>query len=80
MDNPYTDRRGPILDTTQPGIRHIQDMIREHKPVSVLIQSGSELEGVILWQDLEYIGLQHEDGRPLMLINRRSISMLRALG
>ncbi|MFY8149672.1 MAG: Hfq-related RNA-binding protein [Prochlorococcaceae cyanobacterium] len=76
----FFEQRAATLDTTQPGVRHIQQLIREKTPVSLLLHGGTEVEGVIQWQDVFYLGVQHEDGRPLHLVNRNTICVLRALG
>ena len=77
--NSAFDRRAPTLDTTQPGIRHIQDLIRHKTPVRVVVSSGHELEGTLCWQDLRYLALQAAEGQPLTLINREAMVMLRPL-
>ena len=75
----FLERRSATLDTSQPGVRHIQELIRQRKPVALQLISGSEYEGVLRWQDLQYFGLDQGEGRPLTLINRNSVVMLRAL-
>ncbi|MFM7675851.1 MAG: Hfq-related RNA-binding protein [Synechococcus sp.] len=76
----FFEKRTTTLDTSQPGIRHIQQLIRDRTPVSLLLMGGTEVEGVVLWQDVFYLGVQHEDGRPLVLVNRSMVCVLRALG
>ncbi|MEB3185089.1 MAG: hypothetical protein VKM97_04305 [Cyanobacteriota bacterium] len=75
----FFERRPSTLDTTQPGIRHIQHLIRHRTPVSVIVAGGLEIEGLIQWQDLSYLAIS-QDGRPLTLVNRGAITILRALG
>ena len=77
--NSAFDRRAPTLDTTQPGIRHIQDLIRHKTAVRILLSSGHELEGVLSWQDLRYFALLPGEGQPLTLINREALVVLRPL-
>ncbi len=48
--------------------------------MSLLLIGGSEVEGVVLWQDVFYLGVQQEEGRPLVLVNRNHVCVLRALG
>jgi hypothetical protein len=75
----FIDRRRPALDTTQPSIRHIQDLIRERTTVAIQMVEGSEFEGVLRWQDLQYFGLQQGEDRPLTLLNRNCVSVVRVL-
>jgi host factor-I protein len=75
----FFDRRAPTLDTAQPSIRHIQDLIRREAPVVIRLGDGQECEGVLRWQDLQYFALDQGDARPLVLINRDAVSLLRAL-
>jgi host factor-I protein len=76
----FFDRRAPTLDTAQPSIRHIQDLIRREAPVAIRMADGQELEGLLRWQDLQYFALDPGEGRPLVLINRHVVSVLRPLG
>ena len=76
----FFDRRSPTLDTAQPGIRHIQELIRQESPLAIRMNDGMEYEGVLRWQDLQYFALDPGDSRPLLLINRHQVSVLRALG
>jgi host factor-I protein len=75
----YFERKGPRLDTTLPSVRHVQELIRIRTPVNVVLLSGTELDGIIRWQDNQYIALNVEPGTPLILINRDAIALLRAL-
>ena len=77
--NSAFDRRAPSLDTTQPGIRHIQDLIRHNTAVRVILQTGHELEGVLRWQDLSYLALCPGEDQPLNLINRNAVVLIRPL-
>jgi hypothetical protein len=77
--NSSFDRRAPTLDTTQPGIRHIQDLIRHSTPVRVLLSTGDSLEGVLRWQDLRYLALCPGEDQPLTLINREAVVLIRSL-
>jgi hypothetical protein len=76
----FLERRNSTLDTAQPSIRHIQELIRHKIPVAIqVINSPEEYEGVIRWQDLFYIALSQGDDRPLTLINRETAAVIRAL-
>jgi host factor-I protein len=68
------------LDTAQPSIRHIQELIRHGTPVLIqVLNSQEDFEGVIRWQDSFYIALSEADNRPITLINRDTITVIRAL-
>ncbi|MEB3306743.1 MAG: hypothetical protein VKK98_01180 [Cyanobacteriota bacterium] len=47
--------------------------------MSLLIEGGLELEGTLQWQDGSFLALCLE-GRPICLVNRRAVLVLRALG
>lgn len=68
------------LNTAQPSIRHIQELIRHSTPVLIqVLNSQEDFEGVIRWQDSFYIALSEADNRPITLINRDTITVIRAL-
>ena len=75
----FFDKRGPRLDTSLPSVRHLQELIRNRTPVSVLVQGGVELEGTIRWQDMTYLAIGQE-GRPPTLVNLAAMITLRTLG
>lgn len=75
----FFDKRGPRLDTSLPSVRHLQELIRNRTPVNVALQGGHEFEGTIKWQDTHFVALRQGAGRPLALINREAIVVLRAL-
>ena len=74
----FFERRGTTLDTTQPGIRHIQSLIRNRAQVNLLVHGNVEIEGTIQWQDLSYLAIAQE-GRPITLVNRAAVITLRSL-
>jgi host factor-I protein len=75
----FFERRGPRLDTSLPSVRHVQDLIRNRTVVSLQMVGGHELEGTIHWQDHQFLGFRQDASRPLVLINRDAIALLRAL-
>jgi host factor-I protein len=75
----FLESRTPILDTSLPSVRHIQGLIRQKTPVALRLLDGHELEGVLLWQDLDQFALDPGEGRALNLINRRAVAVLRSL-
>ncbi|MFQ6537139.1 MULTISPECIES: Hfq-related RNA-binding protein [Aphanothece] len=80
----FLDHKPTTLDTAQPSVRHIQNLIRRKQAVGIQVVGGGELEGVIQWQDVYYIGLRQGEEpnseRPLTLINREQVSVIRCLG
>ena len=75
----FLESRNPTLDTSLPSVRHIQGLIRQKTPVALRLFDGHELEGVLLWQDLDQFALDPGEGRTLNLINRRAVAVLRSL-
>ncbi|MFM7732632.1 MAG: Hfq-related RNA-binding protein [Cyanobium sp.] len=75
----FFESRGPRLDTSLPSVRHVQELIRNRTVVSVLLRGGQELEGTLKWQDNQFLALRQDSSLPLVLINRDSIAVLRAL-
>ena len=75
----FFDRRGPRLDTSLPSVRHVQELIRNRTPVRIALLGGQEMEGTIKWQDNHFLALRQDTILPLVLINRASICVLRAL-
>ena len=67
------------LDTSLPSIRHLQDLIRNHKPVQIKIITGESLEGVLAWQDVDYLALREPMGESVLLINREGVVLVRCL-
>ena len=75
----FFDKRGPRLDTTLPSVRHVQELIRTRTPVRVSLVGGHDFEGTIKWQDSQFLALRQDSGRPLALLNRDAVVVLRAL-
>jgi sRNA-binding regulator protein Hfq len=71
-------RGGGGFDASQPGIRHIQGLIRQGSPLKLTLLGGEQLQGLLRWQDQDYLAISQE-GQPLTLVNRHAIAMLRAL-
>ena len=65
------------LDTSLPGVRLIQQWIRQKRQLQFQLASGSKLVGRLLWQDPEFYGLESggKDG-PLLVNRARVESML----
>ena len=45
------------LDTTLPGVRLLQQWIRQRRQLQILLAGGRELQGRLLWQDTEFLAL-----------------------
>ena len=76
----FFEKHSIALDTSQPSIRHLQDLIRHRTPVAIQVVWIGELEGTLHWQDGSYLALSQAEGRPLTLIYRSAASTIRALG
>ena len=74
----FFDKRAPRLDTSLPSVRHVHELIRNRTSVQVTMVGGQELEGTIKWQDSEFLALRQDSSRPLVLINRDAIALVRA--
>lgn len=75
----FFEQRGPRLDTTSPSVRHLQDLIRDAALVHLELEGGQRLQGTIRWQDADFLAIQQESDRPLLMVNRRRIVLLRLL-
>ena len=73
------DTKHSRLDTSLPSIRLLQDLIRNHQLVQIKIITGESLEGVLAWQDVDYLALREPMGESLLLINRESVVLVRCL-
>jgi len=76
----FFEKHSVALDTSQPSIRHLQDLIRHHSRVAIQVVGVGELEGTLQWQDGNYLALNQAEGRPLTLISRSAAVTIRALG
>ncbi|MEY4353499.1 MAG: hypothetical protein RLZZ609_1740 [Cyanobacteriota bacterium] len=75
----FFETRGPKLDTSLPSVRHIQELIRTRSVVSLSLIGGQEVEGVIKWQDPQFLAVRQSANQPLVMVNRQAITLLRAL-
>ncbi|MCP9927016.1 Hfq-related RNA-binding protein [Cyanobium sp. CH-040] len=69
--------RSSTLDTDQPSVRHIQNLIRRRIAVTLRLQGGESIEGVIRWQDIRALALEVAADEPLVLVNRDAVLLLR---
>jgi host factor-I protein len=72
-------RRGPDLDTSQPGVRQLQGWIRGHTNLVVQLLEGTSVNGIPRWVDVDYLALQPQGATELVLINRSAIALIRPL-
>jgi hypothetical protein len=54
-------------------------LIRTRTVVSLSLSSGQDVEGVIKWQDIDFLALRQSATQPLIMVNRDAITVLRAL-
>jgi host factor-I protein len=67
------------LDPSLPGVRQLQTWIRQQALLRIDLGAGQALEGVLQWQDPEFLALRTTAPHP-MLINRRAVLMIQVLG
>jgi host factor-I protein len=79
MQNPF-ESRGLRLDTTSPSFRHLQELIRHKTPVHIDLEGGQSLQGTIQWQDTAFLAIRQELNRPVVMVNREKVIVLRVLG
>ena len=71
--------RASAFDTSQPGIRQIQNWIRQRSSLAVQLIDGSAVNGIPRWVDPDYLALEPATGGDLVLINRAAIALIRSL-
>ena len=67
------------LDTSLPGVRLLQQWIRQRRTISVQLASGLELQGRLLWQDSEFLALLLAGAERPELLARKRIERIRSL-
>ena len=68
------------FDPSLPGVRQLQTWTREQRLLRLELPNGTVQEGVLQWQDPEFLALRRTDASELVLINRRHILVIRPLG
>ncbi|MFO7629479.1 MAG: hypothetical protein R6W06_08185 [Prochlorococcaceae cyanobacterium] len=68
------------LDPSLPGVRLLQHWIREKTVVSLQVQGGQQFEGVLDWQDPEFLALRAQGQDAPVLIRRQALVLIRSLG
>jgi host factor-I protein len=69
----------PSLDPSLPGVRQLQDWIRESTPLQVQLMDGTCLGGSLHWQDPEFLALRPAPNTPLILLGRKAVAVIRSL-
>lgn len=71
--------RSPAVDTTSPSYRHLQELIRHGAPVQLEIEGGGNVQGTIQWQDSAFLAINEDPQRPVVIVNRDKLLLLRVL-
>lgn len=69
-----------LLDTSLPGVRQLQNWIRLKTAVRVQLTDGTKLDGLLDWQDVEFLALRLPNDADPVLIQRQSVAVIRSLG
>ena len=69
-----------LFDPSLPGVRQLQAWTREQRLLRIELLNGSSHEGVLLWQDPEFLAVVRSDASEPILITRRSLTLIRPLG
>jgi host factor-I protein len=70
----------PELDTNLPGVRLLQEWIRVGLVLQLEMANGSLHEGILQWQDPEFLALQSVGSEWPKLIKRSQVSQISSLG
>lgn len=76
----FFEQRTPRLDTSSPGVRHLQELIRTRALVHIELSGGQTVTGTIKWQDHQFIAIRQDPTLPLVLVNREMVVLMRGLG
>ena len=67
------------LDPSLPGVRMLQNWIREGLAVSIAVLDQERTEGRLIWQDPEFLALERLGSTRPVLIARRHITLIRSI-
>ena len=67
------------LDPSLPGLRMLQNWIREGLAVSIAVLNQESIEGRMIWQDPEFLALERLGSTRPVLIARRHITLIRSI-
>ena len=74
------NRTAASLDTSMPGVRQLQAWIRGKQVLSLQVSGGSQLEGTLIWQDLEFYAIRQDPEAQPLLVRRDCVTVLKAVG
>lgn len=64
------------LDTSLPGVRLLQQWIRQRRQLQILLSGGRELQGRLLWQDPEFLALLAPGRERPDLLSRAHVQLI----
>ena len=67
------------FDTSLPGVRLLQQWIRQRRPLRLHLASGRGLEGRLIWQDPEFLALLPPQAERPHLVARRRLEWVEPL-
>ncbi len=67
------------FDPSLPSIRLLQTWIRDQRTLSMDLQDGHRLVGVLIWQDQHYLAVQSSESEDPVLISRQAMLLVRPL-
>ncbi|MEB3239153.1 MAG: hypothetical protein VKM68_02940 [Cyanobacteriota bacterium] len=67
------------FDTSLPGVRLLQQWIRQRRPLRLHLASGKALEGRLIWQDHEFLALLPPRAERPQLVTRRRLEWVEPL-
>ena len=70
----------PSFVPSLPGVRQLQSWTRDQRVISVELVNGNSLEGVLQWQDPQFLALRRSASEEPVLISRQAVLMIRLLG
>lgn len=68
------------FDPSLPGVRQLQAWTLEQRLLRIELPNGTSHEGVLEWQDPEFLALRRSDATAPVLINRGAVLLIRPLG
>ena len=71
-----SERHPAGFDPSQPGIRCLQQWIRQRTPLRIACSGGKHLEGVPAWVDADFVALLCGEAPEPVLVNRRAIAWI----
>ncbi|MCT0248512.1 Hfq-related RNA-binding protein [Synechococcus sp. CS-205] len=67
------------LDPSLPGVRQLQNWVRQRTALRVRFPGGEQLEGCLDWQDPEFLALRPPNAHQPVLIRRSALDTIQAL-